>query len=145
MVDTGALTRVVSDEEAQILAGWTALLKSDASVQTGRIREAELHTQAATVLGQLRDALASGVADPAADAFAPLRDTLSDISRSRAIQGFTPSDTANFVLSLKEPVFDALNRAHPGEPAIVAQATWAASKLLDQLSLHTMEVFLASR
>ena len=43
-----------------------------------------------------------------ADAYAPLRDTLADISRSRAIQGFTPTDTANFVFSLKEPIFDAL-------------------------------------
>jgi rsbT co-antagonist protein RsbR len=97
------------------------------------------------VLGLLRDALRSGGTKADGEAYGALRDTLGDISRSRAIQGFTPTDTANFVLSLKEPVFDALSRASADDATQVAAGTWSASKVLDQLGLHTMEVFLQSR
>ena len=142
---TAALVRVVSEEEDAILTGWLNLLKSGGALQTGRIREAELQTQAKTVLGQLRDALASGSSNGDLEAYATLRDTLGDISRSRAIQGFTPTDTANFVLSLKEPIFSSLTRLHADDAKALAGGILSTSHLLDQLSLHTMEVFLQSR
>ncbi|GJD94504.1 STAS domain-containing protein [Methylobacterium iners] len=142
---TGALVRVVSEEEGTILTEWLGLLKSGGALQTGRIREAELQTQAKTVLGQLRDALASGGSNADLEAYATLRDTLGEISRSRAIQGFTPTDTANFVLSLKEPIFSSLSRSHANDAKTLAAAILSTSHLLDQLSLHTMEVFLQSR
>lgn len=143
--DIEVLTRTVTAEEAAILYAWVELLKAGGSLQTGRIREAELLTQARTVLGQFREALASGGTDASAEAYAPLRQTLADLSRSRAIQGFSPTDTANFVLSLKEPIFDALNRTCGQDPAQVAAGTWSTSKVLDRLGLHTMEVFQQSR
>ena len=139
-----ALAQIVSGDE-ELGAGWLKLLKASGLLQTGRIREAELQTQARMVLDQLRDALASQQADASADAYAPLRETLGDISRSRAVQGFTPTDTAKFVLSLKEPIFDALNNTFAEVPSVIASATWCANQLLDQLGLHTMEVFMASR
>ncbi|TXM97652.1 STAS domain-containing protein [Methylobacterium sp. WL64] len=142
---TAALVRVVSEEEDAILTGWLNLLKSGGALQTGRIREAELQTQAKTVLGQLRDALASGSSNGDLEAYATLRDTLGEISRSRAIQGFTPTDTANFVLSLKEPIFSSLTRLHADDAKALAGGILSTSHLLDQLSLHTMEVFLQSR
>ena len=142
---TAALTQTVAAEEASIRAAWLTLLKAGGSLQTGRIREAELDTQARTVLVQLRDGLAAAGTDVRADAYAALRDTLSEISRSRAIQGFTPTDTANFVFSLKEPVFAAIDRTRGDDPAAATGGTWAASHLLDALGLHTMEVFLAGR
>jgi rsbT co-antagonist protein RsbR len=141
----GGLVRVVSEDEDAILTEWLGLLKSGRALQTGRIREAELQTQAKTVLGQLRDALASGSSNGDLEAYATLRDTLGEISRSRAIQGFTPSDTANFVLSLKEPIFSSLTRLHADDAKALAGGILSTSHLLDQLSLHTMEVFLQSR
>ena len=145
MDDSSSLIGVVAAEEPRILAAWLEHLKAGGSLQTGRIREAELQTQARTVLAQLKDGLASGGADTGAQAYGPLRETLSDVSRSRAIQGFTPTDTAQFVLSLKQAIFDALDRVHGGRPELVASGIRGASKLLDQLALHTMEVFGASR
>ena len=45
------------------------------------------------------------------------RDTLSAISASRAKQGFTTSETATFVLSLKQPIFNAVRRENASDPA----------------------------
>lgn len=139
------LVRLLETEETKLLDSWLSLLKSGSDGQSGRIREAELRTQTKTVLQQLRDGLASRRIDAGDDAYGPLRESLTEFSRSRAVQGFTPTDTANFVFSLKEPIFDALNRAHADDPSTIAAGTWSASRLLDQLGLLTMEVFQASR
>ncbi len=139
------LSKTVTQDEAAILDAWNAALREGASLQSGRIREAELQTQVKAVFGHLRDALASGGLDADAAGFASLRETLADISRSRAIQGFTPTDTANFVFSLKEPIFEALKRASGADAPSLAAGIWAAGKVLDRLGLQTMEVFLASR
>jgi rsbT co-antagonist protein RsbR len=138
------LVRVVTKDEAAIGRDWLASLKDAGALRTGRLREAELATQVETVLSQLREALAAGGGKDAA-AFETLRATLADISRTRAVQGFSPTDTATFVFSLKEPVFEALSRACAKQPAALAEATWAATRLLDGLGLHTMEVYQASR
>ena len=139
------LNRTLMEDEAAILDAWNAALREGTSLQSGRIREAELQTQAKAVLGQLRDALATGGLDADAEAYAPLRETLADISRSRAIQGFTPTDTANFVFSLKEPLFEALRRGSAADAPRLAAGVWAGGKVLDRLGLQTMEVFMASR
>jgi rsbT co-antagonist protein RsbR len=73
-----------------------------------------------------------------------LRDFLSDVSRSRALQGFSPRETAIFVFSLKQPLFNAMNRVKM-TPAALAQALWAITLLLDELGLHTSEVYQKSR
>lgn len=145
MDGAGVLTRTLTEDEAAILDAWNTSLREGSSLQSGRIREAELQTQAKTVLGLLREALATGGLDADGAAFASLRETLADISRSRAIQGFTPTDTANFVFSLKEAIFDALQRSSKADASALAAGLWAAGKVLDRLGLQTMEVFLASR
>jgi len=145
MDGTEVLKRAVTEDEAAILGDWTGALRESGSLQSGRIREAELQTQAKAVLGQFRDALAAAGLDADSGGYASLRETLAEISRSRAIQGFTPTDTANFVFSLKEPIFEALGRTCAADASALAGGVLAAGKVLDRLGLHTMEVFLASR
>ncbi|MCJ2023630.1 STAS domain-containing protein [Methylobacterium sp. J-067] len=139
------LERTLTEDEAAILEAWNISLREGTSLQSGRIREAELQTQAKIVFGQLQGALASGGIDADAEHYAALRETLADISRSRAIQGFSPTDTANFIFALKEPIFEALRRKSAVDATKLAAGVWAAGKVLDRLGLHTMEVFLASR
>ena len=139
------LARIVTEDAAAILEGWVTALRESGTMQSGRIREAELRTQAKTVYDQLRETLSTGVIDVDDEAFGPVRDTLAEISRSRAIQGFTPTDTANFVLSLKEPIFEALRRAASTDASTLASGMWATGKVLDRLGLHTTEVYMASR
>ncbi|WP_237481471.1 STAS domain-containing protein [Lichenibacterium dinghuense] len=143
--DIGALIRVVTGAEGKIAASWLDQLRDGGALRSGRMREAELRAQVDTVLGQLRAALASGGTDVEGEAFEPLRATLGDVSRSRAVQGFSPTDTMNFVFSLKEPVYDALNAAYAGEQAKLSAAVFAASRLIDRLGLFTMEEYQRSR
>ena len=142
---TTVLANVLREADAKVVDAWFALLRTSGTLQSGRIREAELQTQVRSIYAMLVAALETGKSAVNDEAFAPLRESLSEISRSRAVQGFTPTDTANFVFSLKEPIFDALNQTFPEDPASIAAATRSASRVIDQLGLLTMEVFQASR
>jgi rsbT co-antagonist protein RsbR len=139
--------QAVAEHQGEILSGWLASQMRSGALQSGRVKEAELGTQCRTFLGLLRDGLAQGGADPNAPAFGRAKDMLAEVSRSRGMQGFTPTETATFVFSLKEPMFNALNRGAPGaaDAAARTHAAWGVTLLLDHLGLHMIEVFLKSR
>ena len=139
---SAVLAKVVVEEQASILTGWVDRLREAGALQTGRIKEAELHTQCRSFLERLRAALAGGGGE---EDFAPVRDLLSDISRARAAQGFSPTETATFVFSLKQPLFDAVSATNAGDPQVVAQGVWEATTLLDKLGLHTVEAYQKGR
>ena len=125
---------------------WVDLLKKAGTLQTGRIKESELQTQCRNFLQLLRAALAKAGTNGAHEAYRPVRDLLAEISRSRAIQGFSPTETATFVFSLKQPLFNALHRGKGIErQPTLAQQIWSITLLLDELGLHTMEVYQKSR
>ena len=109
------------------------------------MRDMELQSQIRMVLGQFRVAVASGGVNTTQEAYEPLLSTLGDISRSRATQGFSPTETASFVFSLKDPIFDALKSSCGGDPATLTAAILTASRLIDRLGLHTMETYQQSR
>ncbi len=137
------LVKAVTEHESELLNEWMQLLRSAGALQSGRIKEAELSTQARTFLGLLRTALAEGV-DLSSPTYGPVKNLLSDLSRSRAVQGFSPVETATFVFSLKRAIFNLLNRSKL-DAAALATATWQATTLLDELGLYTTEVFQKSR
>jgi rsbT co-antagonist protein RsbR len=142
--DTVSLGQIDADQETIILRDWMELQKKAGALQTGVIREGELQTQSKQFLSLLRDVLAAGAATEGA-AYDALKEMLSEVSRSRAIQGFSPSETARFVISIKEPLFQALNRSQGKDASAASQAIARASALLDELSLYTMEVYQKSR
>jgi rsbT co-antagonist protein RsbR len=69
---------------------------------------------------------------------------LGGFSRSRALQGFTPSETATFIFSVKGPLFTLLRDEIKGAQQL-ADLTWTVTKLLDALGLYTVEVYSQSR
>jgi rsbT co-antagonist protein RsbR len=68
-----------------------------------------------------------------------LQSRLAQLSRSRAIAGFSPSETATFVFSLKQPLFARLSAELAGDAAALGSAIWEATTLLDSLGLATTE------
>ena len=141
----GSVAELVGSNEQTILPDWVELQKKAGTLQTGRITEAELFSQSRDFLHLLRDGLAKGGTDAANSAYGPAKQLLTDVSRARAIQGFSPSETATFVFSLKKPLFNTLTRTNALSPAQVADLTWSITVLLDELGLFTLEVFQKSR
>jgi rsbT co-antagonist protein RsbR len=144
-IESDTIRRLVADREQEILPEWLELLKRAGALATGRINEAELTAQCRDFLRLLRDALVTGGVDVANAVYTSVRDFLGDVSRSRALQGFSPRETAVFVFSLKQPLFNAMNRDSGLSPAVVARTMWAITLLLDELGLYTTEVYQRSR
>jgi rsbT co-antagonist protein RsbR len=139
------IASLVSRNEQTILPEWIELQKKAGTLNTGRISEGELQAQSQSFLHLLRDALAEGGSDVANPAYEPAKAMLGELSRSRAMQGFSPSETATFVFSLKQPLFNALNREKALSVEQIASRVWATTLLLDELGLLTLEIFQKSR
>ena len=108
------------------------------------LKESELREQSREFLKNFIDAAQAGTEDVNAPSWKPAKEVLSSISRSRATQGFSPSETAMFVFSLKQPLFEVLKRESlPAQE--LADGSWQTTVLLDKLGLYTMEVFQQSR
>src|SRR5688572_3943743 len=82
--------------------------------------------------------------DLQAEPWKPVRNFLSQLATDRARHGYTASQTATFVFSLKEPVFNVLRREMQ-DPSQLAAATWEMSELIDQLGLLTVASFQQAR
>jgi rsbT co-antagonist protein RsbR len=143
--ETATIAKLVAEKASEILPQWLALLKGAGGLQTGRITEAELASQSREFLHLLQEALARGGNDPTNPAFQPVRDFLANLSRSRAVQGFSPTETATFVFSLKQPLFGAMERDKALSPADIARLTWSITLLLDEFGLFTFEAFQQAR
>jgi rsbT co-antagonist protein RsbR len=70
---------------------------------------------------------------------------LTTISASRARQGFTPSETATFVFSLKQPLFERLGQTYGDDPLGLIDEIRTVNLLLDNLGLFTTEAYQQSR
>jgi rsbT co-antagonist protein RsbR len=125
-------------ERDALLDEWMRAQLAAAGVRTDLLTEGELRVESARFLDGLSQGLAAdrGIADVSSSAWEPLRGQLADLSRTRATQGFTPSETANFVFSLKGPLFGRLHEQ---------AALLAATQLLDDLGLLTVEAYQRSR
>ena len=140
----GAIARILKSHEGPILDEWIADQMA-AFRQGGRISEKELRAQSTEFLALLQQAAQSGVADMQSPTFGRVRDMLGDLSRARALQGYSPSETATFVFSLKRPLFQRLRQELGGDPQALADANWAATELLDKLGLYTTEIYQKGR
>jgi rsbT co-antagonist protein RsbR len=137
------LPDLVSRHERQILENWMRYQLAG----TGRrdaIREEDLRTQSRQFLELLTHALRQNT-DPHSTAWSPVREMLADLSQTRARQGFTPSEMALFVFSLKQPLFDLLRAESDTDGPRLADETWTLSVLLDKLGLFTTEVYQKGR
>ena len=135
----------VRKNQETVLNGWLQGIKTGIR-RRDLIDERELKSQAAEVLSTICAAPADASLDELnIAAWQPLRDLLASLSASRAIQGFTPSETAMFVLSLKAPLF-GLVRDQKGDDAeqLYTKIT-AIGDFIDKLALHTTDSFIHGR
>ncbi len=139
------LARVIRAHETEILEQWTREQHAAIS-RRDLISDAQLREQSREFLSLLSNALQRvDGSDVGALEFEPVRHFLADLSRSRGLTGFTSSETATFVLSLKRPIFSFLGREAGSDAPRLASEVWSATVLLDKLGLITADVYQKSR
>jgi rsbT co-antagonist protein RsbR len=135
------LADAVQGSETAILGDWMKAQVASSSMRRDLLDEEELRRQSREFLSGFLGSVAAGAGDDIeAEGWAEARATLEDVSRTRAQQGFTPSETASFVFSLKEPLFTLLQGRGADNGLL-----WQVSLLLDRLGLLTTEFHQRSR
>ena len=144
---TSVIEAVLRERREELLTAWAAAQLGAPNVRADLISEGELRTESDRFLTALADAVNrdSASADVSGEAWGQVRDLLTALSRTRATHGFSPSETAMFIFSFKQPLFDELQRRADGDAAALTDTLWAATQLLDTLGLFTTEAFLRSR
>lgn len=139
------LAGVLNQRTDELLQDWIREQTTSSSVRTDLLSDAEVQQQSREFLRLFTDAVASGEEDDIMSrTWAPVRELLTEVSRARALRGFSPTETAMFVFSLKQPLFSFLNEAIE-DPGALMTEVWSVSRLLDKLGLLTAEAFQRSR
>ncbi|MEU6499441.1 STAS domain-containing protein [Streptomyces californicus] len=107
----------------------------------GRISKAEVDRELRELYGALVDGLRAGDEDARGDGFSEVRALLTELSRNRARQGFTPSETAISVLALKQALEPALRNGSAEDTT----AYLRLGRILDDLALLTIEAYTRTR
>lgn len=145
MSSENRLASILRKNEARILEAW---LESQ-NQASGRRLDAPGARQVADdsrrFLSLLGSSLGNGTASIESSDWDELKGMLSHFSRSRAQHGFTPSETAMFIFSLKPAIFDLVLENLKDDPAVMAEEMRRTSLVLDQLGLFTTEVHQRSR
>ena len=145
--DSTIIKQVLQKNESEILAEWVNLQERDLSVRNNLLKKGELEQQSREFLTVLLSAMQSGARGDAGTGgpWSAVQDYMTTIARSRAKQGFSPRETATFLFSLKQPVFNALRKEMVSEPEVLADAVWNVTTMLDQLGLFVTEVYQKGR
>ena len=139
------LPELLQQHEPELLDEWVREQKSTLG-QASQIKDQELRGQCTDFLNRLRQAAkGNNLTDLNGPPWDNVREVLGDISHARGLKGFSPSQTANFIFSLKRPLFALLRRVFSKDAEALARETWLTSALLDELGLYTTEIYQKAR
>ena len=138
------LAEEIRKRQDAILKDWIGYQVGALTLRRDLLKETELREASRQFLELFAEALATGT-DSSSPNWKPVKDNLAEISRARALQGFRPSETAMFVFSLKQPLFDLAQQKAGQDGKHLAEALWSLTVILDMLGLYTTEVYQESR
>jgi len=138
MKATTTIPQLIDKNQKQLLAEWLDQ-QADGSGE-------EQRNLSQRFIAALKDGLQSGqLAEIGTEKWASTRGILEEVSRQGVIRGDTPTQTATFVFSLKQPLFNLLRRELGKDTDKLAEEIWTATLILDKLGLYTTEYFQKSR
>jgi rsbT co-antagonist protein RsbR len=127
------MAEYLREHQDKVIGRWTELVVTGVR---SRLTTDEVRRELADLFSLVVRVL-SGADDHAAG---ELRAALDELSRGRARDGFTPSETALGVFTLKEAVYELVADAADLVPEFLA-----FSRLVDDLGLRTFEAYSAAR
>lgn len=142
-LDQQTLDAIRSHQDA-IIEAW--LTNLTAGAQDSRSSMRELTPQVREFWKLLIDAMGTtDVGNLQGREWADTRNFLEDFSRDRVQKGFSSSETANLIFSLKRPLFERVHATYGDEPEQLGRELLTVSDLLDTLGLHTVKAYQQTR
>ena len=144
MPKKGKLSDVLTKRDTEIISQW--LENQSKSVRRiSAAEQGETTRVSKDFMAALKEATKEGeIVDISGREWEKVKEILGDLSADRAKAGYSPSETASFVFSMKEPIFSVLRAEYP-DAQTLAGAVWEATILLDKLGLYTTEIYQKTR
>ncbi|MFI6239678.1 STAS domain-containing protein [Micromonospora sp. NPDC050795] len=137
--ESGRLAALLSGQDERVTTRWTEIVTSSLR---GRLSQAELRRQVQDLHRAIITTSEQGPIDLSADSAAELRAALSELSRGRARQGFSATETTISIFALKDVLAELVQEA--GGPNALNDYV-AFSRLVDEMGLFTFESFVRTR
>jgi rsbT co-antagonist protein RsbR len=141
----GRLADILIRREGAILDAWLSRQSEALGRRRDLLSDKDLAEHSARLLKALQRAGNSGSLDIGTVPWQDVREFLGEVTLNRARLGFSPSETATFVFSLKQPLFEHLRQELEGDCRALADEIWRATVLLDSLGLYSTEVHQRGR
>lgn len=132
--ESGRLAALLSGQDERVTTRWTEIVTRSLR---GRLSQAELRRQVQDLHHAIVVTGDKGTIDLSAESAGELRAALSELSRGRARQGFSATETTISVFALKDVLAELVQEA--GGPNAL-QDYVAFSKLVDEMGLFTFEL-----
>ncbi len=126
------MAEFLRDNQEKLLPRWAELASTSGGYTSADALRSEL--------GDIYELLIRVMSEADDSAAGELNAALAELSRSRAREGATPGETALSVFTLKDAVYELAADGPDMVPAFLA-----FSRLIDNLGLHTFEVYAAAR
>ena len=138
------LPELIRNNERSLVDEWLAE-QARTSRRSALVSTQEHRQVCATFLHHLEAGLRSGeLNEITGPSWEPLRAVLDELSRTRGAAGWSPTETATFVFSFKQPLFERL-RAGISDVDTLWREAWIATVLIDKLGLYTADVYVKTR
>jgi rsbT co-antagonist protein RsbR len=140
------IPEVVKKYKTELLADWVKEQLAANTLRPDLLKASELQEQSERFINLFSNALQYGKLDSILGTeWNSVREFLDGVSKTRAVQGFSPAETATFVFSIKQPLFGKIHAENKDDATTLADELWTASFLLDKLGLHTTSAFQKTR
>lgn len=140
------LPELVEKYEKEIMESWIRNQLASINHRSDLMSDSDLKQQSLDFFKAFKDALRKGdMSDIAAPEWDKTRALLAGISIDRMKLGYTLSETATFILSIKQSLFPILQKELQKEPRGFLAEIWTITTLIDKLGLFTSETYIQSR
>jgi rsbT co-antagonist protein RsbR len=140
------LASLLSQRRGQVLDAWVRAQDGKLDRRSGRTSEAELRAECTALLDALELAVAGDYStDVKSLEYADVTQLVNAMSKDRARQGYSPTETAIAVFSLKDALLGVLEEACADQPGLLVTEIKSMNALVDDLGLQTFEAYVAGR
>lgn len=143
------LSDALQEEYDAVLAGWLRTQADEGLRRTDLVPAEESEQQSKALLGELvravREAPTDGTPDFQNPHWDSVRTSIDSLSDARIERGVNPMEMSQFIAAMKPGIFEVLRQRLGSDPDALVEEIWRASKIVDALALHAMEVFARKR
>jgi rsbT co-antagonist protein RsbR len=140
------ISDLLDKHEDAILSDWIALQLGSDVFRSGAPKASDVREHSENLLRSLKETIRqASTVDIMAPDWSAVRDNLAATSRANALDGFSPTETALSVLSLKQPILTRLIPQCVNDAEELSRQVVTLAALLGRMALYTGEIHQKSR